>query len=247
VVEAGKKVSRFGRGARVWAYQYQNPKGGFHAEYVVVAAKHVGGMPRRRLNLLEAGGAPVTGLTALQGIDDHLGVQPGETVLIFGATGAVGTLAVQFARWRGARVIGTASTPRAAAVLRKLGVDGVFDARKGADALRRLAPDGLDAALVLASGRTLQACLGLVRPGGRVAFPNGVEPEPRRRKGVRMTAYDAETGPRQFLKLELAAKEARLQVPVAAVFPLAQVAKAHARLEQGHVVGRIVLQIAEIG
>ena len=68
------------------------------------AARHVGLAPKR-LNLMQAGAAAVTGLTALQGIDVHLRLRPGETVLVLGASGAVGSLAVQFARRHDARVI----------------------------------------------------------------------------------------------------------------------------------------------
>jgi hypothetical protein len=95
IVEMGERVRRFDVGDRVWAYQYENPKGGFGAEYVVVDADHVGALPSH-LTMLEGGTAAVTGLTALQGCDDNLGVRRGETVMIFGASGAVGTLAVQF-------------------------------------------------------------------------------------------------------------------------------------------------------
>ncbi len=186
-----------------------------------------------------------TGLTALQGIDDALHLRRGETVLIFGATGAVGTLAIQFARRHGARVLATASGRDAAALVRRLGASAVIDARSSGagDRLRKLAPDGFDAALALAGGSTLERFLQHVRAGGRVAYPNGVGPEPRRRPKIRFTAYDAEVGPREFAKLGRAVAEAKLRVPIAAVYPLEQAAKAHERLEKGHVLGRIVLRI----
>ncbi len=192
----------------------------------------------------QAGAAVTTGLTALQGIDDALHIRRGETVLVFGASGAVGTLAVQFAKRHGARVIGTASGRDAVALLRALGASGVVDARnKGSEGqLRKLAPNGVDAVLALAGGSALERFLKHVRPGGRVAYPNGVEPEPHHRPKIRFTAYDAEVGPRQFAKLELAVNQAKLRVPIAAVYTLAQAAKAHARLEKGHILGRIVLR-----
>ncbi len=244
IASKGARVRRFKTGDRVWATQYENPKGGFYAEYVTVDARNVALAPRQ-LSLLEAGASVVTGLTALQGIDDILHVRREETVLIFGASGAVGSLAVQFAKRLGARVIGTASGGDASALVRKLGADEVFDAR-GRDAaqqLRALAPGGLDAVLALAGGDACEQCLDLVRAGGRIAYPNGVEPEPRKRSGITVKAYNGEAGPDEFTRLERAVSEAGLQVPIAAVFPLDQAAKAHARLEQGHVPGRIVLRI----
>src|ERR1700683_576306 len=244
VVARGLGVTRLKVGDRAYAYDYANPKGGFYAEFVAVSEQHAARVPKR-LDLRQAGAVVTTGLTALQGVDDALHIRRGETVLVFGASGAVGTLAVQFAERHGARVLGTASGRDAVALLRRLGASGIIDARsKDADAqLRKLAPDGLDAVLALAGGPALERFLKHLRPGGRVAYPNGVEPEPRHRTKIRFTAYDAEVGRRKFAKLDLAVNQAKLRVPIAAAYPLAQAAKAHARLEQGHIVGRIVLRV----
>jgi NADPH:quinone reductase len=245
VIGRGARVRRFRKGERVWGYEFANPKGGFYAEYVAVDAQHVGRVPRS-LNLLHAGAATVVALTALQGIEAVLRVRRGETVLIFGATGAVGTMAVQFARLRGARVIATATGRKAARLVASLGAQGSFDARaKDAVAkLRALAPQGLDAVLALAGGGTLTRCLDLLKPRGRVAHPNGVEPEPKRgKRRISVKGYDAEASPRHFARLERAATAARLKTPLAAAYPLAQAWRAHARLERGRVIGRVVLRI----
>ena len=244
VVAKGPRSRRFNIGDRVWAYDYANPKGGFYAEYAAVKESHVGVVPSG-LDLLEAGAGATTGLTAEQGIDDHLKVKASDTVLIFGGTGAVGTLAIQFAKRHGAYVIATASGRDGTKLVRRLGADEVIDAR-APDASQRLqarAPGGLTAVLALAGGENLNRLLEQVRANGRVAFPNGVEPEPKRRRNYRLIAYDAEAGPREFLRLKKAAEEAQLEVPIAAVFPLSQAAKAHQRLERGHVLGRIALRI----
>ena len=243
VAARGARARRFAAGDRVWACDYENEVG-FYAEYTAVDSSKAGRVPRA-LDLLHAGAAVTTGLTALQGVDDALRVRGGETVLVFGASGAVGTLALQFAKLRGARVIATASGRDAAALVRRLGADAVIDARQkdAVDRLKRLAPDGLDAVLAFAGGKHLERCLGRVRARGRLAYPNGVEPEPRRRRGLRARSYDAEAGPRQFAQLERAATAVRLRVPIAAVFPLARAADAHRRLAKGHVLGRIVLRV----
>jgi NADPH:quinone reductase len=240
----GGRTRHFKIGDRVWAYEFINPKGGFYAEYVVVNAQHAARIPKR-LDLLHAGASAVTGLTALQGIDDHLRVRRGTTILVFGATGAVGTLAVQFAKRHGARVIGTVRGDAAITLLKKLRIDAVVDlTRKDApDQLRALAPGGLDAALALSGGKALEQMLDQMRPGGRIAFPNGVEPAPRKRSKIRIKSYDATASPKHFVRLKRAVEEARLQVPIAAVYPLAQASKAHERIKRGHVLGRIVLRI----
>jgi NADPH:quinone reductase-like Zn-dependent oxidoreductase len=245
IAEMGNSVRRFQHGDRVWAYEYDNPKGGFYAEYVAVDMDHVGPLPAG-LTMLQGGAAAVTGLTALQGVDDHLEVRPGETVLVFGASGAVGTLAVQFAaRYRRALVIAIASGNDARILLEKLGAEAVVDGRRrdALDRIREAAPDGLDAILALAGSPVLDASVGLMSRGGRVAYPNGVEPEPRRKAGVRHIAYDAEVSPTAFARLGRAAEATKLVVPIAETYPLGQAAKAHARVERGHVVGRVVLKV----
>jgi NADPH:quinone reductase-like Zn-dependent oxidoreductase len=244
VVARGSRVKRFPIGTRVYAYEFGNPKGGFYAEYAAVKASHVARVPRR-LNQLEAGAAAPIALTALQGVTDKLQLRRGQTVLIFGASGAVGTLAVQFAKQRGARVLATASGRPAARLVRRLGADAVIDARrKGAAAeLRALAPDGVDAVLAFAGGDELERCLDVVREGGRLAFPNGIEPAPRSRRSIRLLPYDVSATPRHFQQLERSMAKASIHVPIAAVYPLAKAARAHQRLAQGHVLGSIVLRV----
>ncbi len=243
VAAKGSRVKRFRIGDRVYAASIGNTKGGYYAQYVAVSEAHVARAPRR-FDFLQAAAVAFPGLTALQGVNDTLGVRRGETVLIFGASGAVGTLAVQFARHRGARVIATASGRSARSVLRHLGAAAVVDARhpQVADELWKLAPDGIDAVLALAGGKELERCLAVVPRGGRLAYPNGVEPEPRRRRGIRFRSYDAGNSAWELTRLARAVAAARLQVPVAAIFPLARAADAHRR-QHRHPVGRIVLRI----
>jgi len=244
VVAKGSRVRRFAVGDRVWGYEFINSKGGFYAEYVAVDARHAGPMPRN-LDFLRAGASAVTGLTAFQGIQDHLKVRPGESALIFGASGAVGSLAVQFAKHQGAFAIGMARGREATALVRKLGADAAIDATNpdAIDELRFVAPEGFDAVLALAGGDVLESCLSLVRSGGRVAWPNGVEPAPHRHRNLRMSSYDAKGGPREFAALKQAAEKSGLQVPLGGVFALDQAAQAHERLENDQVLGRIALRI----
>jgi NADPH:quinone reductase-like Zn-dependent oxidoreductase len=129
--------------------------------------------------------------------------------------------------------------------MRELGAEHVFDARAtgAADRLAQFAPDGLDAVLAFVGGGTLEQCIDQLREGGRVAHPNGVTPEIRKRRNVRIIAYDAIVGPDEMQRLERAVMEAQLRVVIAETFPLDQAAKAHERLEEGHVLGRIAIRI----
>lgn len=244
IAAVGSRVRRFRRSERVYTYNFINRKGGFYAEYVAIRADRVGRVPRS-LDLKRAGAIAATGLTALQGVDDTLHLRKGESVIVHGATGGVGSLALQFAKLRGARVLATATGRTGMALARRLGADAAVDGRHGdiAAAARRLAPDGVDAVLAFAGGRPLARCLDALRPGGRVVYPNGVEPEPRKRRGIRIRTYDAVPGVRELERLRRAVEAARLRVPIAAAYRLADAAKAHQRLAKGHILGRIVLRV----
>lgn len=245
IAAVGARVRGFTIGERVYAYSWDNPRGGFYAEYVAVPAERVGRVPKG-LGLREAGAIPTTGLTALQGIDDALRLQRRERLVVVGAAGGVGTLAVQFAKLRGAQVLAVASGEDGLALVRRLGADDAVDGRRGdvVEALRRFAPEGVDAVLALAGGDALERCLDALRAGGRVAFPTGVTPEPTARPGAPPAIrYDAVAGPTQFVRLGAAIEAARLVVPVAAEFPLARAAEAHTRVEAGHVLGKVLLRI----
>ena len=245
IVAVGASVNDLVPGERVYSYSFENPKGGFYAEYVVVPGSRVARVPAD-LDRTHAGAIPAIGLTALQGVDDALSIAAGENVVIHGASGNVGMLAVQFAKLRGARVFAIASGPDGVELARRLGADEVVDGR--ADdleaALDHFAPDGVDAVLAFAGGPELTTALDAVKKGGRLAYPNGIEPEPRKRRGLRIKSYDAQSGVRQLEQLNAAITEARLEVPIAAVYPLAEVARAHEHIERGHVLGRIVLDVS---
>jgi NADPH2:quinone reductase len=244
IVALGSHIRRFRIGDAVYAYTFANPKGGFYAEYVAVDAEKVSTIPRG-LGMLEAGAIGTTGLTALQGIDDALNLRLDETVIIHGGSGGVGTLAIQFARLRGARILATASGADGEELVRRLGADAAVDGRSGdiVAAARAFAPDGVHAVLAFAGGDALERCLDALRPGGRTAWPNGVEPVPKQRGGIRMSSYDAVPGVRQFEALNRAVEASHLQVPIAAKFDLSQAADAQRRVEQGHVLGKVVLRV----
>ena len=111
VVQVGEKVKGFKEGDRVYAAVLANPKGGFYAEFAAVKADNVSRVPEK-LTTEQAGVMPSDALTALRGLDDMLGLKPGETLLIFGAGGGIGHLAVQLAKRMGARVLALASGDR---------------------------------------------------------------------------------------------------------------------------------------
>lgn len=239
IVALGPDVHGFKVGDKVYGNGF-----GFYAEYARARADRIAHVPRG-ISLSEASILAISGLSALQGIDDVLQLQKGESVLIHGAAGGVGTLAIQLAKLRGARVLATASTEEGLALARQLGADAVVNGRTGdiAAAAKELAPNGLDAVLGLAGGDSLEHCIDALRRDGhgRVAYLLGIEPLPRPRGGMRMTLYSFIAGTPELERLNKAVEAKKMRVPVAAEYSLADAAAAHKRLEGGHLLGKIVL------
>ncbi len=141
VMRVGERVNGLKEGDRVYAAVLANPKGGFYAEFAAVNADNVSHIPGK-LTTEQAGVVLSDALTALQGLDDMLGLKPGEMLLIFGAGGGIGHLAVQLAKRMGARVLAVASGEDGVALARRLGADDVINGRKDdvAAAARALRP-----------------------------------------------------------------------------------------------------------
>lgn len=243
VAAAGEEAGRFKEGDLVYAAGFLNPKGGFYAEYAVVDAGLVSPIPSQ-LTTEQAGVMSGVGLTALRGLDDTLALQPGESVMIFGASGGIGHLAVQLAKRMGARVLAVASGADGVALAERLGADAAVDGRDGdvAAVAREFAPAGLDAALLTAGGEAAEQALSAVREGGRAAYPNGVQPEPQSPSGVRISAYNGDPDPEILGKLDRLIASGPFEVHVARTFPLDQAAEAHRALADHHL-GKLALRV----
>ena len=244
IVAVGDGVESFHEGDLVYAVG-----GGFYAEYVALEADTVSLLPDG-LGLDQAGAMPIVALTALHGLVETLQVADGEALLIHGASGDFGHIAVQLAKRLGARVLAVASGDDGVAAVRELGADIVIDGRKAdvAGAARDFAPEGLDAVLASAGGPGLDAAIAALRKGGRAAFPLGVEPEPEPRAGVELRRYDLTLDTPAVINGKLATLNEMIasgpfSVKIAQVFPLEQAKAAQQALDK-HRVGKIVLQMA---
>lgn len=163
VMALGSGVTALAAGDLVLAHEAPLPGGsGFWAERVVVKAAHVARCPAA-LDPVLAGGLPVAGLTARQALD-RLEVTAGTRLLITGASGPTGTIALQLAAHRGATVVVTAAA-RHTSRLHQLGTEQVIDSHSPGWAERL--GSGFDAALVAAGGTALVA-MTAVRDGGRL-------------------------------------------------------------------------------
>ncbi len=235
-------MNGFKEGDRVYAGVLANPKGGFYAEFAAVKVDNVSRVPDQ-ISTEQAGVLLSDALTALQGLDDRLGLKRGETVMIFGAGGGIGHLAVQLAKRMGARVLAAASGEDGVALARRLGADVVVNGRKDdvAAAVRAFAPAGLDAALLTAGGETVNRALEALRAGGRVAYPHGVMPDPKVRADVRASNYDVTIDPEAIARLNRLIGADPFEVHVARTFSLDEAAAAQRALAE-HYLGKLALR-----
>lgn len=192
------------------------------------------------LDFAGAAALPVAVETAARTLD-LLGVASGQTLVINGASGSVGLAAVQLARRRGARVIGTASS-RNQELLREFGAEPTTYGEGLVERVRALAPDGVDRALDAAGGGALPALVQLTGGPERVVtiadFPGAQQ------TGVQFTGGAA--GERAWYALDEVARlieEDKFTLPVARTFPLDQIADAHRLSEGGHPGGKLVVVV----
>lgn len=239
VVAVGSGVKRVQVGDRAYAYSMD---GGCYAEYLAVDEDRVARVPSG-LSVEAAGALGADGVTGLVGLDETLRLQRGEKLLVFGASGGIGHLAVQLAKRLEAEVFAIASGEDGVALVRRLGADRAADGKHGAvaDALRGFAPEGLDAALVLTGGKGREAALAQLKKGGRIAYPNGVEPEPEGPKGVTVRGYDGEPSAKRFDRLDELISRGPFHVETR-FYPLEEAAQAHRDLEKHHL-GKLALRM----
>ena len=247
VVEtAGFGVTTLAAGDRVYGMPWFPRAAGGYAEYVTAPARQFAKMPAGAA-FEEAAAVPLAGLTAWQALVDTADVQPGQRVLITAAAGGVGHLAVQFAKYLGAYVIAVAG-PRNQQWLTDLGADEVVDYTasrfekevEGVDVVLDLVGDAYDAT----STRSIET---LRRGGLLVAVPAGVSPElaaAAEAAGVRVTAFLVEPDGPALARIATLIADGTVTVEVAEVLPLAEVAIAHHKAEQGHTRGKVVLRVA---
>jgi NADPH:quinone reductase-like Zn-dependent oxidoreductase len=241
VSEVPSGVTRFKVGEEVFGMPWFPRQAGAYAEYVTAPSRHFAAKPHA-LSVAEAAALPLAGLTAWQIVVDTIQLEAGADLLVHGAGGGVGHLAVQIAKARGANVIGTARIEQAD-WLRELGVDLTIDYR--GERFEDLVAD-LDA-VIDCTGANGERSLPVLRPGGMlVSVPSGVSPELldlAARGERRATGFLVEPDPVGLAGLSHLVETGQLQVKVDHVFDLEQAADAHRLAEAGHSGGKIVLRV----
>jgi len=214
-------------------------RNGAYAEAVVVRPNELARKPRT-LDHVAAAAVPLAGLTAWQSLfrPEAINLKSGETVLIHGAAGGVGTYAVQLAKWRGAKVVGTAS-PEHHALLRELGVDVIVDYNQ-----ESFADIGeVDAVLDTIGGETQDRSWHVTKPGGVLVGLVGVSTDNAEAYGVRAVSFMSTSHSGDLEELAKLIDQGHLRPIVATVLPLSRAADAHALSETGHTQGKIVLKV----
>lgn len=242
IVNVGSEVSDFAVGDRVMFSIMGQPKGGTWAEFAAVPAQALIAMPDD-LTFIKAAALPIAGKTALEGIK-ALNLPRDGTVLIAGASGAIGTLAIQLAAMRGYRIAASASAKNHE-FMRELGAELTVDYRDSEwpQQVLRWIPGGIDATLAIQPG-TGTASVPAVKDGGKVVTISGDQVIPERAITVEQISHHPET---QLELAQLAADVAagRVQVVVECTYPLAEGAVALAKAETRHARGKVILTIQE--
>jgi NADPH:quinone reductase-like Zn-dependent oxidoreductase len=240
VEKVGSKITKFKPGDPVFAYVSLENSGGY-AQYALVTEREAAPKPKS-LTYVEAAAVPIVALTAWQALVDTAKLGSGQTVLIHGGSGGVGSFAIQIAKARGAKVIATASTANQD-FLKQLGADVAIDYTK--QKFEDIAKD-VDVVLDSIGKDTLARSYGVVKKGGiivsLVARPDQSELE---KHGIRGTALSVEPNSEELAEIGRLIDDKKIKVIVSQAFQLAEARKAQEQVATRHTRGKIVLKVAE--
>lgn len=252
VVEAaGRSVVHFKVGDAVYGMMPLR-KGGAYAEYATGPATCFAHKPRS-VDHIQAAALPVVALTAWQALFYAGQLSDGQTVLIHAAAGGVGHIAVQLARWKGARVIGTASA-RNEDFLRELGCDEIVNYRttrfedvvKDVDAILDIIPRDTSAAANALAEETLDRSWSVLKKNGvLVSICARPSSEAAAAHGVRGKYVLARPNAAALTEIAKVVDAGHVKPTIDTVLPLEEARKAHELSQEGHTRGKIVLRVME--
>ena len=240
VEKVGSNITKFKSGDPVFAYVSLDNSGGY-AQYALVTEREAAPKPKS-LTYVEAAAVPIVALTAWQALIDTAKLKAGQTVLIHGGSGGVGSFAIQIAKAHGAKVIATASTANQE-LLKQLGADVAIDYTK--QNFENIAKD-VDVVLDSIGKDTLARSYGVVKKGGiivsLVARPDPVELE---KHGIRGEGLSVDPNSDELGEIGRLIDEKKINVIVSQTLPLSEARKAEEQVATGHTRGKIVLKVAE--
>jgi NADPH:quinone reductase-like Zn-dependent oxidoreductase len=238
VEKTGAKITKLKVGDPVYAYVLS---GGGYAEYAVATEGEASAKPKS-LTYVESAAVPLAALTAWQALIDTARLRAGQTVLIHGGSGGVGSMAIQIAKARGAKVIATASTPNQD-LLKQLGADVTIDYTKTKfeDAAKNV-----DVVLDSVGKDTLARSYGVVKKGGfiatLVAEPDQAELD---KHGIHGAPISVKPNADELAEVTKLVEAKKLKAVVSQVLPLTEAVKAQQQAATHHTRGKIVLKVAE--
>jgi NADPH:quinone reductase-like Zn-dependent oxidoreductase len=219
-------------------YGYLGAHSGGYAEYVAAPASEFVRKPKN-IDFDTAASVPVGALTAWQGIFDHGKLASDQRILITGASGAVGSMAVQLAKNKGAHVIGTGSG-KSEEFVRKLGADEFIDYKRSKFEDK---VSGVDVVFDTVGGDTQERAFQTLKRGGfLVSTVSPPSAEKAKEFGVAVAMVQMMPNPEQLAEINRLIESGKLKVRVAEVFPLTEVKKAHQLSASGHADGKIILR-----
>jgi NADPH:quinone reductase-like Zn-dependent oxidoreductase len=238
VEKIGAKVTKLKAGDAIYAYPMW---GGGYAEYDVVAEGEATLKPKS-LNYIEAASVPLVALTAWQALIDVAKLSAGQTVLIHGGSGGVGSMAIQIAKARGAKVIATASTPNQG-LLKELGADVSIDYTT--QKFEEIAKD-VDVVLDSVGKDTLARSYGVIKKGGFIAtLVADVDKAELDKHGIRGASISVKPNAQELAAITKLIDAKKIKPVVSQVLTLADSVKAQEQAATHHTRGKIVLKIAD--
>jgi NADPH:quinone reductase-like Zn-dependent oxidoreductase len=237
----GEGVTGWKVGDQVLGFARQS---GSYAEYALISVNSLARKPKS-MTFEQAAGVPIAAETAYRALHETGNIERGQTVLIHGAAGGVGSSAVQIAKAAGARVIGTASSNNHD-FLRSLGVDQVIDykSQKFEDVVKNV-----DLVLNTADADTTARSIGVVRVGGTlVSIVGPPNPEACAAAKIRCARPNRETGASNadmLARVVELADAGKFKVFVEETYPLAEAAKAWEKSREGHTRGKLIIVVSE--
>ena len=240
VEKTGAKIAKFKPGDSVYAYLSLKDGGGY-AEYAVATEVEAAPKPKS-IRFVEAAGVPVVALTAWQALIDTAKLSVGQTVLIHGGSGGVGSFAIQIAKARGAKVIATASTANQD-LLKQLGADVAIDYTK--QKFEDVAKD-VDVVLDSVGKDTLARSYGVVKKGGFiVTLVSRLDQAELDKHGIRGASLSVNPDSSELAEIGKLIDANKIKVIVSQTFPLSEAMKAQEQVATGHTRGKIVLKVAD--
>ena len=238
IEEVGSGVLNFRVGDEVYG-KSDTKRNGAYAEFVVVTTGVINAKPKS-IDHEKAAAIPLAGLTAWQALFDHGHLKARQKVLIHAASGGVGSYAVQFAKWKGAYVIGT-SSEKNIDFLYELGADEVIDYgnEKFVKELKNI-----DLVIDLVGGDTQKRSLAVITRGGRMVTT--VKPEVEKeasRQEKELKGFLAVSLPEQLQQIADLIDSGKVKPVVSEILPLKEAARAHTKSEKGHTRGKIILKV----